>query len=412
MNMMKKIIIAFLIIFILSANVVAFGEEESGNSYGYEFMVDFLDKHPHRDTGTDNELQAAIYLSEFYESIGLTKPDITSDNYYEQFEYKSPYDKKTYTSQNVIGIKRGINTAGKRIIIGAHYDSIYRPKGSAIKGGEGAYDNASGIAALAQTAYQLANVDLNIDLYFIAFGAEEMGLFGSKYYAENMSIEDVENTILMINLDSVACGDYLYLYTDEVRNIQEDYMLGVAREKGIDLRAVPLDKKAYPAENGYTGLNYIHHMLMSDHSPFMKRGIDSALFVGYNMELPLLEPVESATRPNIMHTEDDTLINIMELYGDTVNKRIDDVATLVTHYVRDENIVSIMHNSSLSKFNYRWMTNTKTNRLITISVKSLAIVIVYLMLSYYMSKEKKHKLIVVTDNIVEKDNYVFDDLKI
>lgn len=89
-------------------------------------------------------------------------------------------------SQNVVGRASDAECEG---YLGAHYDSI--------AAGPGANDNASGTAALIELA-RTYRVD---GLCVIAFGAEEVGLFGSQAF---VAAHDIENARFMLNLDMVA----------------------------------------------------------------------------------------------------------------------------------------------------------------------------------------------------------------
>ena len=120
-------------------------------------------------------------------------------------------DKKR-TGHNVIAyINNGAQTT---IILGAHYDHLgYGEDGnSMLRTGErlihnGADDNASGTAALIELSRLIKNSgkkELKSNNYlFIAFSGEELGLFGSKYFVENPTI-DLGNVNYMINMDMVG----------------------------------------------------------------------------------------------------------------------------------------------------------------------------------------------------------------
>ena len=117
-------------------------------------------------------------------------------------------------TMNVIASIRG-NDPGLRdeyIVIGAHYDhlgtggegsSSRRPGSSVVH--PGADDNASGVAAMLEIAEKLRSINeqLRRSYLFIAFGAEEKGLLGSKYFIEN-PVVDLESVKAMINLDMVG----------------------------------------------------------------------------------------------------------------------------------------------------------------------------------------------------------------
>ena len=66
----------------------------------------------------------------------------------------------------------------------------------------GADDNASGTAAIIELAGKMASIrdSLKRSIIFIAFGAEEMGLIGSKYFVDNPLI-DLSSIKAMINID-------------------------------------------------------------------------------------------------------------------------------------------------------------------------------------------------------------------
>ena len=118
---------------------------------------------------------------------------------------------KQTESYNVIGILEGKDSVLKNeaIIIGAHYDHLgHGGMGSlAVNSTEihhGADDNASGVAAMLELARQFAKEkDNKRTLIFMAFGGEEEGLIGSKYYVNN-PVFPLDKTVAMINMDMVG----------------------------------------------------------------------------------------------------------------------------------------------------------------------------------------------------------------
>lgn len=117
-------------------------------------------------------------------------------------------DKKR-TGHNVIGYID--NGAPNTVIVGAHYDHLGYGEdhnslftGSTPQIHNGADDNASGTAALIELARQLKRSKLKNNNYlFIAFSGEELGLYGSKYYTENPTI-DFTKANYMINMDMIG----------------------------------------------------------------------------------------------------------------------------------------------------------------------------------------------------------------
>jgi aminopeptidase YwaD len=108
---------------------------------------------------------------------------------------RTSISEKTRMGHNVIGYID--NRAAATVILGAHYDHLgYGEDGnSMIRTGEksihnGADDNASGTAALIELARKLkASKAINNNYLFIAFSGEELGLFGSKHFTENPTID-------------------------------------------------------------------------------------------------------------------------------------------------------------------------------------------------------------------------------
>jgi hypothetical protein len=98
------------------------------------------------------------------------------------------------------------------IVIGAHYDHLgLGGRGSSSRMPDtiaihnGADDNASGVSAMLELAGRLkANQQLlKRSVILVAFGAEEMGLLGSKYFVNHPPV-DLSKIIAMINLDMVG----------------------------------------------------------------------------------------------------------------------------------------------------------------------------------------------------------------
>ena len=101
-----------------------------------------------------------------------------------------------FESRNVIAELEG--TGDDVIIVGAHYDTV--------PGVAGANDNGSGTAIVLSLAETLAGRELPFNVRFILFGAEEMGLFGSRHYVESLSGPDLDRISAMLNFDSVGTG--------------------------------------------------------------------------------------------------------------------------------------------------------------------------------------------------------------
>ncbi len=121
---------------------------------------------------------------------------------------KTDIGEKKRTGTNVVGyIDRG---AANTIVLGAHYDHLGygEDNNSMVRNVKeihnGADDNASGTAALLELARLLKSSKLAKNNYlFIAFSGEELGLFGSRYFVENPTI-DLSKVNYMINMDMIG----------------------------------------------------------------------------------------------------------------------------------------------------------------------------------------------------------------
>ncbi|MCB9752520.1 MAG: M20/M25/M40 family metallo-hydrolase [Myxococcales bacterium] len=113
---------------------------------------------------------------------------------------------------NVSGILRGNGSSPKRLVIGAHMDHLGMGNSHSLAPGEravhnGADDNASGVATMLALAKTLASVPASerpYDIQFVAFGAEEMGLLGSKHLVTQLGAQAAEQIVAMLNFDMVG----------------------------------------------------------------------------------------------------------------------------------------------------------------------------------------------------------------
>jgi hypothetical protein len=110
----------------------------------------------------------------------------------------------SYESQNVIGYIEGLQQPDSFVVFTAHYDhlgmigsDVYFP---------GANDNASGCAMLLSLAKYYSINPPKYSMAFMAFGAEEIGLLGSKHYVENPFFNLMKIKFL-VNFDIVGTGD-------------------------------------------------------------------------------------------------------------------------------------------------------------------------------------------------------------
>jgi aminopeptidase YwaD len=156
-------------------------------------------------------------------------------------------------STNVVAELPGSRADAGTVVFGGHLDSV--------SGSPGANDNASGSAVVLELARLLASVDPSQrpqTLRFVLFGAEELGLHGSRHYVDTLTEADRRAIVAMINLDMVGVGDaWRFGGTEEL--VQR--ALGATNDLG---------ERALPLRGPLSGA--------SDHASFIDRGVP-ALFI-------------------------------------------------------------------------------------------------------------------------------------
>jgi Zn-dependent M28 family amino/carboxypeptidase len=208
----------------------------------------------------------------------------------------------------VVAVKPG--NSPLEIILGAHYDSA--------EDSLGADDNASGVAAMLEVAELVSDQATPYTIRFIAFGAEEAGLLGSYAYLDQMSKADLENTIVMINLDSLVAGDIAYIYSDEGDQAAlRDWTLQWAFGDGIDLQTI---HNVDLAEEDGSG--------SSDYAAFRDAGIPFVYFETTNWALGAqdgytqVDP-QYGEQGEIRHTGYDTLEYLDSTFPGRVDQHLD-----------------------------------------------------------------------------------------
>jgi putative aminopeptidase FrvX len=95
---------------------------------------------------------------------------------------------------NIICVQPG--SSDKVIIVGAHFDHV--------TAGDGVVDNWSG-ASLLPSLYEVVKIEPRKHTYiFIGFTDEEKGEVGSRFYAHQMTKEQVTATDAMVNMDTLG----------------------------------------------------------------------------------------------------------------------------------------------------------------------------------------------------------------
>ncbi|MFA0962259.1 M20/M25/M40 family metallo-hydrolase [Roseivirga sp. BDSF3-8] len=179
------------------ADTISSPEEYSDLAYWVGVLAS--DSLRGRANGTADLDSAASFIATWYDSLGLA-PVPGMDSFMQDYTVRN-----TVEGQNVVGWLEGSDSILKDeyIILSAHYDHV--GMGKAIGGDSlynGANDNASGVATIMAIAKEIQEREMKParSLLFVAFGAEEIGLLGSKYFSEHSPVP-LENVALNLNFE-------------------------------------------------------------------------------------------------------------------------------------------------------------------------------------------------------------------
>lgn len=144
-----------------------------------------------RPAGSEAERRAAAYLAGELRAMGYVVSTVPFD-----FTTRSA----SGTSQNVIASSPNEDPSVPLVIVGGHYDSV--------PAGPGANDNASGTATVLEVARELSMYPVpGVAVRYVAFGAEEVGLVGSRRYVGSLDSADRKRLQVAMSIDMMAVGD-------------------------------------------------------------------------------------------------------------------------------------------------------------------------------------------------------------
>jgi Zn-dependent M28 family amino/carboxypeptidase len=151
------------------------------------------------------------------------------------------------------------------VVVGAHLDSV--------AAGPGINDNGSGSAVVLEAAEQLASYRPRNRLRFVWWGAEELGLLGSRNYVGRLSASARRNIALYLNFDMVGSRNFeRFVYDgDNSSSGRVRFPPGSAAIERVFSRWFAARGRA-TRETAFGG---------SDHLPFVQAGIPAGgLFTG------------------------------------------------------------------------------------------------------------------------------------
>lgn len=222
----------------------------------YAFMTQLQSNYPYRQVNSSNGMLAGA-------EEWLKAQIVTMGYEYmaQPFTMTSSDGVTPCYGENLIFSKQG--ASDRVIVIGAHYDCVEQTFGTD--------DNASGVGVLLELASIYSTKESPYTLRFILFSAEEPGCLGSQYYVENLSQEERDRIACMINIDTIAAGDNMYLYggsVDESGSIVQDWAVYQAQSAaellGLDMSFHPDVNDSFPTPTKATA---------SDQMAFANAGI-------------------------------------------------------------------------------------------------------------------------------------------
>jgi Zn-dependent M28 family amino/carboxypeptidase len=220
-------------------------------------------------------------------------------------------------SQNVAGILEGTDKPEEWVMLHAHWDHL----GKVEKNGQttiynGAVDNASGVAGVLTLADALSKREEGFarTLMFSAFTAEETGLLGADYFANNPPVP-TSNMVAFLNIDGMNVNDgvdYILQYGEGYLSIEDD----LATAAALQGRNVKMDPRP---QNGL--------FFRSDHFALAKQGVPSILF----MSLGDTDPSFIAKR---YHKADDDYLPSWTLGG--VQQDLSLIGSMLNYYAQGD----------------------------------------------------------------------------
>lgn len=235
------------------------------------------------------------------------------------FEDAGYYDEVEFTgnSQNVILTLPG--RTSQTIILGAHYDGMANP---------GVSDNASGTVLLLENAYRMQHVNHYYTLQYVFFGAEEVGLIGAFYFTDQMSNEDIDNLVLMINADVIMDGPDLVF---AIGNSDESF--GVISQNEVT-ETVKGIASILNANEGTDLISKPHALFLpSDQLAFLR--FDSPVMVFYATH-PVVYP--EVFIGDVLHTPDDNLDFIMRYHPGRIERALRDFGLFLERITSSESL--------------------------------------------------------------------------
>jgi Zn-dependent M28 family amino/carboxypeptidase len=138
---------------------------------------------------------ASAFIENEFSKIGLS-------NYQDLKNYRQEFTIKNKAANNVVGVLPGKAKPNEYVVFSAHYDHLGMREDGLDKIYNGANDDASGVTAVIALASYFKELNNNErTIIFVAFTAEEVGGYGSRYFSENFNSDQV---VAMFNIEMIG----------------------------------------------------------------------------------------------------------------------------------------------------------------------------------------------------------------
>jgi len=204
----------------------------------------------------------SLWLQNKLISFGYT--NVVLDSFLVNDEW--PFGSGTFVTNwqyNVVAEISGTVSPEISYVMGGHYDCIIYPSGDPYAACPGADDNASGTAATLEIARVLKeqNFSFPTTVRFVLFDAEELGLYGSRHFVEEI-LAGTDRPEIMFNMDMIG-----HEPSDSAWNLQLNNYLGFEWIGGL----------ASQIATEYTSLGTLsstyNESIGSDSDPFFLAGL-------------------------------------------------------------------------------------------------------------------------------------------
>jgi leucyl aminopeptidase len=215
---------------------------------------------------TSSATNSSVYIYDQFADLGL-------------WVYFQHVDVSGFSVRNIVAVLNGSEGNLPQTLFGAHYDSSSGNLWNLSAGGTlpapGADDDASGVAAVIELATILSEMHLKGTVKFVAFAAEEAGLNGSRYFAEQELAQGVTysgTAILDMIGYRIGSTNGAMIFQDYGTNPLGSSMVKAVDDYSLALSVIPVTGK---------------DMVSSDHASFWRVGYPSLLVIEkFSSKLP------------------------------------------------------------------------------------------------------------------------------